>query len=89
MEAHPRVGDAYQQEHLAGVAQDSAKVLSLSASLCVTYGCFSHVLKTAETSVLEPGVVEDKYYALGIGEIRSILVQGGPEENHLVQITTK
>ncbi|MGZ6316972.1 MAG: hypothetical protein ACXWNQ_06905 [Anaerolineales bacterium] len=89
MEAHPQVGDTYAQENAPGIASDTGHVLSLNTSLCVTYGCFSHVLKTKETSSLEPGVVEVKYYALGIGEIRSQLVQGGSEENHLNKIVNK
>ncbi len=88
MEAHPKVGDAYQQEFATGVAEDQAEVLKLTASICVPYGCFKHELKTKEFSPLEPGVVENKYYAPGIGEIKSVMVQGGSEEQHLVSIET-
>ncbi len=35
MEAHPRVGDVYQQEYYAGHAEDMAEVLSLHASVTV------------------------------------------------------
>ncbi len=88
MEAHPKVGDTYQQESAPGVAEDMAKVLSLSESICVPFGCFTNVLKTKEFTPLEPGVVEQKFYAPGVGEIRAVIVQGGSEESHLVRIQT-
>ena len=56
MEAHPRVGDQYQQEFAAGVAQGMAQVLGLNKSACVMYGCFDDLLLTKEWSPLEKGV---------------------------------
>lgn len=87
MEAKPKVGDTYQQENAPGVAQDTATVLSLNESVCVAYGCFSNVLLTREFSPLEPGVEENKYYAPGVGEIKSLITQGGSEESELVNVT--
>lgn len=86
MEAHPKVGDTYQQELAIGVAEDKATVLSLSQSICVPYGCFSDVLQTKDFSPLKPGIVEHKYFASGVGQIKVIMVQGGSEEEHLVNI---
>jgi hypothetical protein len=86
MEANPKVGDTYPQEFAKGVAQDKATVLSLKQSICVPFGCFKHVLEIKDFSPLEPGVVEHKFFAPGVGEIRSVLVQGGAEESHLVKI---
>ena len=88
MEAHPKVGDTYQQEFAAGVAEDMAKVLSLDKSTCVPYGCFDHLLLTKEWTPLEPGVVEHKYYAKNIGFVREVTVKGGKERSELVRITT-
>jgi hypothetical protein len=87
MEAQPKVGDTYQQEFLKGVAEDKATVLSLNEKICVPYGCFTNVLKTKESTPLEPNVVSNKYYAKNIGDIKEISVQGESEEQHLVQIT--
>jgi hypothetical protein len=87
MEARPKVGDTYQQEFAAPVAEDMAQVLSLHASVCVPFGCFhGNLLKTKEWSPLEPGVVENKYYAPGVGNLKAIIVKGGQEESHLVKI---
>ncbi len=89
MEAKPKVGDTYQQENAPGIAQDTATVLSLNESVCVAFGCFSNVLKTEEFSPLEPGVVENKYYASGVGNIKSFVAQGGSEVSELVSVVTK
>ena len=88
MEAHPKVGDTYQQEDAPGVAEDRATVLSLTESVCVPYGCFSDVLKTREFTPLEPDVVEDKYYAPGVGQIKEVTVKGGSEESQLVTVVS-
>jgi hypothetical protein len=88
MEAKPKVGDTYQQELAPGVAEDMATVLSLKESVCVPYGCFSNVLKTRDFSPLEPGVAENKYYAPGVGQIKTVMVEGGSEVSELVDVVT-
>ena len=87
MEAHPRVGDRYDQEVAPGVAEDKAQVLRLNGALCVPYGCFDDLLVTKEWSPLNPSVVERKYYAAGVGFIFSKMVKGGDEFTQLVRIT--
>ena len=88
MKAHPKVGDTYQQELAPGIAEDMATVLSLTESVCVPYGCFSHVLKTKEFTPLEPGIAEHKYFAPGVGHVKTVMVEGGAEESYLVKIVT-
>jgi hypothetical protein len=89
MEANPQVGDRYHQEEARGVAEDQARELSLDESACVPYGCFDNLLLTKEWSRLEPGVVEHKYYAKGVGFILGVMVKGGDERTELVNITTE
>jgi len=89
MEADPQVGDRYSQEIAKGVAEDMARVLSLDEATCVAYGCFDHLLLTRETSRLDPGVVEQKYYAAGVGFILAVMTKGGDERSELVSITTE
>src|SRR5262245_19718284 len=86
MEAHPRVSDRYFQELLPGVAEDQARVLSLQESVCVRFGCFDVVLLTKETTQLEPGAVDNKYYARGVGFILGVAVKGGNERSELIGI---
>ena len=88
MEAQPLVGDAYRQEDLDGVAEDMAQVLSLTASVSVPYGSWEgNVLVTTECTPLEPKVAEEKYYALDVGLVRTVTVQGGSGESVLVAVS--
>ena len=86
MEAEPKVGNTYNQEFAKGSAEDKGTILSLNEKLCVPYGCFSNVLKTKDFSPLEPDIVENKYYAQNIGEIKAISVKGESDAETLKQI---
>jgi hypothetical protein len=86
MLANPKKGSRYQQEFATGVAEDMAQVIGFEDSLCVSYGCFENVLATKEWSPLEKGVVEQKYYAKGVGFIFGNMVKGGNEQSELVQV---
>ncbi len=87
MLAAPQVGDRYYQEFAPKVAEDQAKVVSLDESVCLDeFGCYDNVLLTSETSALDPGVVEYKYYAPGVGFILGVMVKGGDERTELVSI---
>jgi len=70
MPANPTIGFSYVQEHApADNAEDQAQIASLTETASVPFGDFTNVLKTIETSPLEPDVVEAKFYARGVGEI--------------------
>jgi hypothetical protein len=62
----------YYQEIAPGVAMDRAEIVSLSATVNTPAGEFKNCLKVEETTPLEPGIKEYKYYAAGVG-----LVQDG------------
>lgn len=87
MEAHPRVGDRYRQEYYPGHAEDMAQILDTNLSVSVPYGSFDHALQTKEWTPLEPGVVDNKYYAVGIGEVKAINLVPGDELMELVSVT--
>ena len=63
-------GLKYYQEIAPPVAQDRAEIVSINSSLEVPAGKFDKVLKTEETSPLEPKSREYKFYAPGIGLIK-------------------
>lgn len=89
MLADPQPGDRYFQEFSRNVAEDQAKVLSVDESLCLESGqCYDNVLLTKETSRLDPGVLEYKYYAPDVGFILGTIVKGGEEHTELVSIGT-
>ncbi|MGH9853840.1 MAG: hypothetical protein ACREBD_28695 [Blastocatellia bacterium] len=62
----------YYQEIAPKVAMDRAEIVSLSETVKTPAGEFKNCLKVEETTPLEPGVKEYKYYAAGVG-----LVQDG------------
>ncbi|HEY7087758.1 MAG TPA: hypothetical protein VH518_06685 [Tepidisphaeraceae bacterium] len=83
MEAHPLIGDAYQQEHAPGVAEDQAKVSALNVRVASPFGTFSGCLETSESSPLEPTVSERKFYTPGIGLVKS---QSSGSENEVIKL---
>lgn len=81
MRAHPadHIGVAYHQQYYAGQAEDMAEVLSVSEQVTIPYGSFNNVVQTLDHSPLEPDVQEHKFYAEGIGVIKTINLQSGEE----------
>jgi hypothetical protein len=87
MKGRRRVGETYRQEFYKGHAEDFGRVLRTGVSVSTPYRGFRNAIETRDWSPLEPGVVEHKYYARGIGEVRSLLVEGGAERMALVSVT--
>lgn len=86
MQANPEVGRWFRQEWFAGQAADQYRVISTSAPVSVTYGVYSHGLRTAETTSLEPGVLDNKYYVKDVGEVLEKTVKGPSESLQLVDV---
>ena len=63
----PTLKARYYQELAPGVAMDRAEIVSLSETLATPAGAFKDVLKVVETTPLERGAAETKYYAPGVG----------------------
>ena len=77
---NPEVGMSYRQEYYAGEAEDRGEILSLGAEAEVPLGNYDHALKTRDTTPLEPDVVEEKFYAKGVGPVLTTDKSGGREE---------
>jgi hypothetical protein len=86
MPMNPQVGQSFQQEHLAGRAEDWFVVLQTSIPVTVPFGEFTGALLTAEWSPLEPAVLSEKVYVPLIGEVREADVAGGRERFELRSI---
>jgi hypothetical protein len=84
MLAQPTVGEAYHQEFRRGEAEDQGKVIALDDTVTVPYGPFDSVLVTADTTPVEPQVLEHKFYAPGIGVVMERVLSGGQEVSRLV-----
>jgi hypothetical protein len=79
MTAHPKVGQSYRQEYYKGQAEDHFAVVSVDASVVVSYTASAHALLTKEWTPLEPGVLDHKLYIRGIGEVKEETIKGGDE----------
>jgi len=87
MTAHPHTGPSYFQEYYPGHALDTYTVVRRNARLTVPLVHSRHALLTKETTPLEPGVVDHKYYVRDIGSVREETVKGGREKLWLVALT--
>ncbi len=61
--------------------------MSLSTPITVPYGTFTDALLTEEWTVLEPTVLDHKYYVKGVGEVAELSVKGPTERARLVSVT--
>jgi hypothetical protein len=86
MLAHPAVGKAYQQEYQKGEAEDRGEVLAIDEKVTGPTGSYDHVVKTADTTPLEPRLVENKWYAPGVGIVQEADLKGGDETVTLVKL---
>jgi hypothetical protein len=87
MQAHPAVPDSYRQEYFKGQAEDMAWVVDLASPAKAPYGTFRKTLLTLEWSRLEPGVVDKKFYAPGVGVVLEVTASGPRERAELVSLT--
>jgi hypothetical protein len=80
----PLVNGKYYQEVAPGDGMDRAEIISLSETVVTKAGTFKNCMKTEETTPLEPGTKEHKYYAPGIGQVSDgemLLVEYGYLKN--------
>jgi hypothetical protein len=57
-----------------------ADLISVSETVTVPYGSFLEVVKTLDYTPLEPDLKEEKYYASGIGPVKTVNLRTGEEE---------
>jgi hypothetical protein len=81
---HPRVGQKARQEYYKGHAEDHFKVLDVDARVSTPYVSTRHAVRTKEWTPLEPGVIDNKYYVRGVGDVKEKTVKGGTERLRLV-----
>ncbi len=87
MEADPTVGDSYRQEYYPDEAEDLAEVVRSGVSEEVAFGAFDDLIVIEEWTPLDPDVVEEKYYASGVGVVLETTVQGGSGRIELISFT--
>jgi hypothetical protein len=84
MFTHPKPRHSARQEYYKGEAEDHFQVLGLEVSVKVPFVATKHALLTKEWTPLEPGVIDHKFYASGIGTVLERTAKGPLERNELV-----
>jgi hypothetical protein len=88
MHAHPSVGTEYYQEYRPGEAEDRAKILTLDSTIKVPAGKYSNVITTEDSDPLNPDKTDKKWYASGVGVVRSVRIKSDSrEQSSLVSVT--
>jgi hypothetical protein len=87
MLANPQIPDAYRQELLIGEAEDTAWIINRGGKVSAPIGTFHHALRTLEFARIEPGVVDQKIYAPGIGIVSEKALTGPQETSNLIRMT--
>jgi hypothetical protein len=78
------VGLAYRQEYYEGEAEDAGQILSLDERVKVPFGNFENVLMTKDWTPLEPDLLEQKFYAEGVGPVLAVTLSGGTDREELL-----
>lgn len=84
MPAAPEPGTSYRQEYYAGEAEDNGTVLAVGQQVDTPSGHYDEVVLTADTITTEPGVLEYKLYAPGVGMVSALGISGGGGREELV-----
>ena len=84
MPAEPEVGDAFRQEYFTGEAEDMGEILEVGVSRSIELGDYDDVVVMEHWTPLEPDVVEEKWYAAGVGVIYET---DGDSEVELIEFT--
>src|SRR5439155_15639459 len=84
MEANPQIPDAYRQEYSAGNAEDTAWIVNTVGSMTIPVGTVHNVLTSLEFARIEPGVIDKKIYAPGLGIAVERSMTGPLEVDRLV-----
>jgi hypothetical protein len=80
MPGRPRVGQGFRQEYLKGHAEDHFTIRSLRATVRTPFVTSRQAMRTTETTPLEPGVIDAKYYVRGVGTVVEASVKGPDHE---------
>src|SRR5262249_46702791 len=70
MPGTPLLGARYYQELAPKAGMDRVEILSVNETVETPAGTFKNCIKVEETTPLEPGSKEIKYYAPGVGLVK-------------------
>jgi hypothetical protein len=89
-ELRPELVERIAGTTLAAMRLNLGHVVALDESVTaqsIPPHTYDHCLETAETSPLEPDVLENKFYALDVGNVLTVDVDNG-ERSDLIEIRT-
>jgi hypothetical protein len=86
MPANPRVGDFFNQEDAKNVAEDCTRVVDIHAFVKTPDVTSNDALKTEEFSLLEPGVLDSKYYVKTSASLPSAPFRAANDTLNLVSV---
>ncbi len=69
---NPTPPTEYAQESAPGVAEDRGRVIALGEDVSTPLRPFDNCVLTEDFTPLDPGVIEEKYYAPGIGPVLEV-----------------
>jgi hypothetical protein len=70
MPGKPEPGRRFYQEQAPAVGMDRAEVVSVTEKVVTPAGTFEKCVHTIETSPIEKGLRDHKWYAAGVGPVR-------------------
>ena len=82
MPGSPKTGQKFYQEQAPGVGMDRAEILSAVERVVTPAGSFENCVHAVETSAMEKGLRDHKWYAPGVGQIKDaemVLVKYGDQ----------
>jgi hypothetical protein len=87
MPAEPGVGQSFPQEQFPGAAEDWFVVMFSGMRVKTPAATYRGAMVTGEWTPLEPGIVGEKWYAKGVGQVMENDISGGQETLRLVRVT--
>jgi hypothetical protein len=73
----PQPGEKYRQEYFFNIAEDQAEVIETGITVSTKMATFEDCIVIREWSDLEPGILDYKIYALGIGLVKEVNLSTG------------
>jgi hypothetical protein len=80
MPGKPKPGQRFYQEQAPGVGMDRCEILADNEKIATPAGTFEKCIQVVETSALEKGLHDHKWYAAGVGQVKDgnlVLVKYG------------
>jgi hypothetical protein len=70
MPGAPKSGQRFYQEQAPGVGMDRVEIVAVDETVTTPAGKFEHCVHTLETSAIEKGLKDHKWYAPGVGIVK-------------------